>query len=172
MSNDIPTIADLKQAVEAGQRITPADVSMISHAESVLTGRGPLRGGPAATAQSLAMRQMNFDAQLDEVSRKPQSHITHEDAREMQATEGRAFGRPPGRGSVSEQVRSIADRNEILGLPPVPTELPVYVTKDDAREAQRAESMVYGGQIPRQGMAAQMQSAADKIDNVRRDEPW
>lgn len=33
------------------------------------------------------MRQMNFDAQLDEVSRKPQSHITHEDAREMQAIE-------------------------------------------------------------------------------------
>ncbi|KAJ5630313.1 uncharacterized protein N7484_010413 [Penicillium longicatenatum] len=173
MSADIPTVADLKQAVEAGQRITPADVSMISHAESVLTGRGPLRGGPAeATAQSLAMRQMNFDAQLDEVSRKPQSHITHEDAREMQATEGRAFGRPPGRGSVSEQVRSIADRNEILGLPVVPTEVSVYVTKDDAREAQRAESMLYGGQTPRQGMAAQMQSAADKIENVRREEPW
>ncbi|KAJ5765811.1 hypothetical protein N7520_005370 [Penicillium odoratum] len=172
MSAEIPTVADLKQAVEAGQRITPADVSMISHAESILTGRGPLRGGPAATAQSLAMRQMNFDAQLDEVSRKPQSHITHEDAREMQATEGRAFGRRPGRGSVSEQVRTIADRNEILGLSPVPTEVPVYVTKDDAREAQRAESLVYGGQTPRQGMAAQMQSAADKIENVRREEPW
>ncbi|KAJ5660511.1 hypothetical protein N7507_006962 [Penicillium longicatenatum] len=181
MSADIPTVADLKQAVEAGQRITPADVSMISHAESVLTGRGPLRGGPAeATAQSLAMRQMNFDAQLDEVSRKPQSHITHEDAREMQATEvvlSHRISRPciwptPGRGSVSEQVRSIADRNEILGLPVVPTEVSVYVTKDDAREAQRAESMLYGGQTPRQGMAAQMQSAADKIENVRREEPW
>lgn len=47
MSADIPTVADLKQAVEAGQRITPADVSIISHAESVLTGRSPLRGGPA-----------------------------------------------------------------------------------------------------------------------------
>jgi hypothetical protein len=133
-----------------------------------------------ATAQSLAMRQMNFDTQLDEVSRKPQSHITHEDAREMQATEvvlshrisrqrltamqGRAFGRPPGRGSVSEQVRSIADRNEILGLPVVPTEVSVYVTKDDAREAQRAESMLYGGQTPRQGMAAQMQvSGASEV---------
>ncbi|KAJ5729698.1 uncharacterized protein N7483_004206 [Penicillium malachiteum] len=166
---DLPSVADLKQAVEAGQRITPGDVSTISHAESQLTGRGPLRGGPAAVAQSLAMRQMNFDTKFEEVSRKPQSHITHEDAREMQAAEGRAFGRPPGRGSVSEQVRSIADRNEILGIPPVPTEMPVYVTKDDAREAQRAESMVYGGQIPRQGMAAQMQSAADKIENVRRD---
>jgi hypothetical protein len=38
-------------------------------------------------AQSLAMRQMNFDTKLDEISRKPQSHITQEDAREIQATE-------------------------------------------------------------------------------------
>lgn len=33
------------------------------------------------------MRQMNFDTKFDEVSRKPQSHITQEDAREIQATE-------------------------------------------------------------------------------------
>ena len=33
------------------------------------------------------MRQMNFDTKLDEVSRKPQSHITQEDAQEIQATE-------------------------------------------------------------------------------------
>lgn len=55
----------------------------------------------------------------------------------------------------------IADRNEILGIPPVPTEVPVYITKDDAREAQRAESMLYGGQIPRLGMASQMQVSRD-----------
>lgn len=36
-------------------------------------------------------------------------------------------------------------------------DVPVYVTKDDAREAQHAESTVYGGQNPRGGMAAQMQ---------------
>lgn len=42
--------------------------------------------GPA-TAQSLAMKQINFDAKFDEVSRKPQSHITQEDARELQSTE-------------------------------------------------------------------------------------
>lgn len=33
------------------------------------------------------MKQMNFDTKLDEISRKPQSHITQEDAREIQATE-------------------------------------------------------------------------------------
>lgn len=70
---------------------------------------------------------------------------------------GRAFNKPPGVGSVSAQVRSIAARNEVLGLPPVAGEAPVFVTKDDAREAQRAESQVYGGQIPRRGMAASMQ---------------
>jgi hypothetical protein len=33
------------------------------------------------------MRQMNFDTKIDELTRKPQSHITQEDAREIQATE-------------------------------------------------------------------------------------
>lgn len=45
--NDLPSVAELKQAAECGQRITPEDVSVISHAESGLTGRGPIRGGPA-----------------------------------------------------------------------------------------------------------------------------
>jgi hypothetical protein len=115
---------------------------------------------------------MNFDTKIDELTRKPQSHITQEDAREIQATEGRAFNRPPQAGSVSAQVRSIANRNEALGLPPVAVDVPVYVTKDDAREAQHAESTVYGGQNPRGGMAAQMQSAADKIEYARRGSEW
>lgn len=33
------------------------------------------------------MRQMNFEALADELSRKPRSHITQEDAREIQAAE-------------------------------------------------------------------------------------
>lgn len=60
-------------------------------------------------------------------------------------------------GSVSAQVRSIANRNEALGLPPVAIDGPTYITKDDASEAQKAESMIYGGQNPRGGMAAQLQ---------------
>lgn len=63
----------------------------------------------------------------------------------------------------------------------------VYVTKDDSREAQSAESKIFGGQVPRGSMAAQMQvslgyrreivtfllrfdalkSAADKIEHVK-----
>ncbi|OJJ46044.1 hypothetical protein ASPZODRAFT_152278 [Penicilliopsis zonata CBS 506.65] len=164
MSFDLPSVSELKRAAEAGQRITAEDVSVIAQAESELTGSGPIRGGPAATAQSLAMRQMNFDTKFDELTRKPQSHITQEDAREIQATEGRAFNKPPGAGSVSAQVRSIANRNEFLGLPPEPSTASAFVTKDDARDAQSAESKVYGGQNPRGGLAAQMQ--------VRRPIPW
>lgn len=108
----MPSVADIKRAVESGQRITAEDVSVIAQSESELTGTGPVRGGPAgeaahlsnsadsvnpavcffffaATAQSFAMRQMNFDTKIDEVSRKPQSHITQEDAREIQSTEVR-----------------------------------------------------------------------------------
>lgn len=102
MSFDLPSIDELKRSAESGQRITAEDVSVISQSESELTGSGPVPGGPAgsslsgrsdtpansvATAQSLAMKQMNFDTKLDEVSRKPQSHITQEDAREIHATE-------------------------------------------------------------------------------------
>ncbi|KAJ5581297.1 hypothetical protein N7450_007598 [Penicillium hetheringtonii] len=174
MTFDIPSVSELKHAAETGQRITPADVSTISQAESELTGRGPVRGGPAgnfdpsllkrygseleklnvnvATAQSIAMRQMNFDTKVDEVSRKPSIDITQRDAREIQSTEGRAFHRAPGFGSISAQVRTIANQNE-----------------EDARETQRAESLFYGGVIPSGGMASQMQSAADKVDQARRD---
>lgn len=127
-----------------------------------------------ATAQSLSMRQMNFENKVAEVSRKPSSAISLEDADEIQATEvrdlifvsaqianaysvqGRAFNQPPGIGYITAQVRSIADSNEALGLTAA-ADVPAYVTKDDSRDAQQAEALVYGGQNPRGGMAAQMQ---------------
>ncbi|OKO90567.1 hypothetical protein PENSUB_13284 [Penicillium subrubescens] len=178
MNLDLPTVAELKQAAESGQRITAQDVSAISQVENRLTGRGPVRGGPAgvcflifaemfspgwvlieklATAQSIAMKQMNFDSTIEEVSRKPQSLITQDDARVVQSTEGRAFNKPPGIGSISAQVRSIANRNDYYNVPAVPTEAPAYITKEDAREAQLVESMYYGGQIPSYSTAANMQ---------------
>ncbi|PYH37135.1 uncharacterized protein BO87DRAFT_302443 [Aspergillus neoniger CBS 115656] len=162
MSSEIPDIPELKRAVESGQRIDPEDVSALAQNESELTGGGPISGGAAATAQSIAMKQMNFDEKLEALSRKPQSHITQEDARELHTAEGRAFNKPPGPGSVSAQVRSIADRNEALGVPAIPGEASVYITKDDAREAQHAESTIYGGQDPRGGIAAQMQVSVKK----------
>ena len=57
-------------------------------------------------------------------------------------------------------------------------DIPAYVTKDDAREAQRAEAMLYGGHIPSQGMAASMQVSwrlagveANGTDWTRRAQP-
>lgn len=58
---------------------------------------------------------------------------------------------------MGAQVHSIANRNKALGLPPVPVEVPVFVTKDNAWEAQSIKLNVYGGQNPQGGMAAQMQ---------------
>jgi hypothetical protein len=42
-----------------------------------------------ATAHSLSSKQMNFEAKVDELARKPQSHYTQEDAREIQSAEVR-----------------------------------------------------------------------------------
>lgn len=47
MSFDIPSIDELKRTAEIGQRITPDDVSVISQAESEMTGSGPVHAGPA-----------------------------------------------------------------------------------------------------------------------------
>ncbi|KAL3473366.1 hypothetical protein BJX99DRAFT_199855 [Aspergillus californicus] len=157
MSSDLRSTDELKRTVESGQRITAEDISSIGHTERELTGDGPTKGGPLVTAYDLAMRQREFDAKFNELAERPQSHYTQEDAQEMQELEGRAFNQRPGAGSVAAQVRSIADRNEALGLPPTSAATPAYVTKWDASEAQHEESKIYGGQNPRGGMAAQMQ---------------
>jgi hypothetical protein len=92
------------------------------------------------------------------------------------AEQGRAFNTPPGPASISAQVRSIADRNEALGLPAVADPGPVYVTKEEASEAQALESRLTGGMVPRGSLAAQMQggsshtferSPTDRRDRVR-----
>ncbi|RAO73828.1 uncharacterized protein BHQ10_009840 [Talaromyces amestolkiae] len=169
---DLPSVNEIKRAAAAGQRFTSEDVSIIAQAESELTGGGPVKGGPAATAHSLASKQMNFDAKFDELSHKPPSHITQDDARQLQSAEGRAFNAPPGVASVSAQVRSIADRNEVLGLPAVQDPGPVYVTKEEASEAQSVESMYTGGMVPKGGYAAQLQSAADKREAAMHGVTW
>lgn len=46
-SSNLPTVNDIKTAAAAGQRFTSEDVSAIAHAESELTGGGPVKGGPA-----------------------------------------------------------------------------------------------------------------------------
>ncbi|KAF7716545.1 Uncharacterized protein PECH_005165 [Penicillium ucsense] len=165
MNLDLPSVAELKQAAEAGQRITSDDVSVISQVENRLTGRGPVRGGPAATAQSIAMKQMNFESTVEEIARKPPNLITQDDARTIQSMEGRAFNRPPGSDSISAQVRSIANRNEYYHVPAMPID-PMYINRDFSRETQRTESVYSGEPVSSYNTAVNTESAADKLGNL------
>ncbi|KAL4816511.1 hypothetical protein BDW67DRAFT_184672 [Aspergillus spinulosporus] len=97
-STEFPFIVDLKRAVESGQRITPEDISLIGQIECEL---------------------IDFDAKLGELAVTPQSHLTMEDAQEIEEMETLALNKLPGAGSSSAQVRSIAERNDAVGLPPV-----------------------------------------------------
>jgi hypothetical protein len=94
MTSEFPSLSDLKLAASRGQRITPDDVSVIGQLETELTGSdnsagdGSARVGPMQkTAQGIAAGQIDFDAKLDELSQKPRSHITREDAMEIQELE-------------------------------------------------------------------------------------
>lgn len=71
------------QATE-GRLITQFEAAAIAHAESDMTGRGPIPGGAAATAQGLHDRQPNFLAVAGEVARKPSEEVTQEDAAKVQ----------------------------------------------------------------------------------------
>ncbi|KAL4900775.1 hypothetical protein BDW74DRAFT_89960 [Aspergillus multicolor] len=81
---EFPSIDDLKQAVESGQRITAENVSVIGQLERELTGStGPMQ----ETAQALVTGQMDFDAKLDELAVKTRSHITMRDTQEIEEME-------------------------------------------------------------------------------------
>ncbi|KAJ6172774.1 hypothetical protein N7470_001841 [Penicillium chermesinum] len=157
MGLEIPSVAELKDAAESGERITPQDVSAISQMESELTGRGPL--------------SRRTCCKFDEVLRKPEHHITRHDARKMHATEGRAFNRRPGQESVSAHLHHIADRNERLRPPldsaNVPTQVDYVDLANEVQEGERTPSQE--GPLPRRSMAAEMQSLADQLETIRCD---
>ncbi|ENH63849.1 hypothetical protein FOC1_g10007990 [Fusarium oxysporum f. sp. cubense race 1] len=107
----LPTKDDIKAQAVDGRPITQAEASAIASEESALTGSGPIKGGVAATAQSLHDKQQNFLEKAGEVVRKPPTEVTKEDAAEVQRAEARAKGRPPGKGSTAADVQSVADTN-------------------------------------------------------------
>ncbi|KAI1391594.1 uncharacterized protein F4822DRAFT_427448 [Hypoxylon trugodes] len=63
-------------------------------------------------AQSEHDKQQNFFAKAGEIARKPVDKVTKEDAAQVQRAEARALGEPPGKGSTSADVQSLADQNE------------------------------------------------------------
>ncbi|EXL63189.1 hypothetical protein FOCG_01555 [Fusarium oxysporum f. sp. radicis-lycopersici 26381] len=107
----LPTKDDIKAQAVDGRPITQAEASAIASEESALTGSGPIKGGVAATAQSLHDKQQNFLEKAGEVVRKPPTEVTKEDAAEVQRAEARAKGGPPGKGSTAADVQSVADTN-------------------------------------------------------------
>ncbi|KAK7750931.1 hypothetical protein SLS62_007063 [Diatrype stigma] len=111
MEPEVPSKPKLQAQARDGRPITQAEASSIAATESTITERGPIKGGAAATAQSLHDRQQNFLAKAGEVARKPATGITKEDAAQVQRAEARAAGGPPGRGSASAKVQSLADEN-------------------------------------------------------------
>ncbi|KAI2778255.1 hypothetical protein F4815DRAFT_447619 [Daldinia loculata] len=90
-----------QRAVE-GHPITQAEASQLAAAETDITGFGPIKGGPAAIAQSEHDRQQNFIAKASEIARKPVNQIIKEDA-----AQARAFGEPPGKGSTAAGVHTV-----------------------------------------------------------------
>ncbi|KAL2022615.1 hypothetical protein VTK56DRAFT_4959 [Thermocarpiscus australiensis] len=109
-SGQLPAKEQVMDRAAKGRPVTQAEASVLESAESKIAG-GPSRGGPAATAESLHDRQQNFSQVASEVTQKPAEEITKEDAERVQRAETRALGHPPGKGSLSAEVQSIADRD-------------------------------------------------------------
>ena len=86
---EIPSKVELDAQAHEGQPITQAEASDIAASESLITERGPIKGGAAATAQSLHDRQQNFLEKAGEVARKPADEVTKEDAAAVQRAEVR-----------------------------------------------------------------------------------
>ena len=87
MEGQLPDKNALKDRAANGHPITRAEVSHIASEESDLTGMGPIKGGSAATAQSIRDRQQNYVETAGDVARKPASEITKEDAAHVQRAE-------------------------------------------------------------------------------------
>ncbi|KAI0849129.1 hypothetical protein F5Y00DRAFT_261944 [Daldinia vernicosa] len=106
MEGELPPKEELHRRAVEGHPITQAEASELAAAETDITGFGPIKGGPAAVAQSEHDRQQNFIAKAGEIARKPVDQITKEDA-----AQARAFGEPPRKGSTAASVQSLADQN-------------------------------------------------------------
>ena len=89
MEGDIPQKDELQARAMEGRPITQSEASTIAANESDMTGRGPIKGGTAATAQSIHDRQQHFLEKAGDIARKPIDEITKKDAAEVQSAEVR-----------------------------------------------------------------------------------
>ncbi len=127
MESRLPTKQEIvAQATE--RPITQAEASDLTSAESNLTGRGPGRGGPAATAQSLRDLQRNLGApggsgasmeaklpateqlEADFTEGRP---ITQAEASAVASAESSITGRGPIKGGPASTAQSVHDRQQL-----------------------------------------------------------
>ncbi|WYZ39767.1 hypothetical protein EsH8_IV_000108 [Colletotrichum jinshuiense] len=110
-SHLLPNKNEIREQAAEGEPITQTKASTLASAETDLTGFGPIKGGTAATAQSIHDKQQNFIATAGEVARKPAQEVTREDAAQVQKAEARVLGGRPPKGSASAHAQALADEN-------------------------------------------------------------
>jgi len=122
MESQLPTKEQIvAQATE--RPITQAEASDLTSAESNLTGRGPVRGGPAATAQSLRDQQRALASSKEKLPATEQLEadfnegrpITQTEASAIASTESSITGHGPMKGGPGSTAQSVHDRQQRLG---------------------------------------------------------
>ena len=93
MAEELPKPEDIRERAASGIPITRQEISDITKAEQTVPGQ-TVKGGSAATAQSLYAKQQDFYNQATEVLSRPAEEITKEEADQMQAAEVRT-PKPP-----------------------------------------------------------------------------
>ena len=124
MESRLPTKEEIvAQATE--RPITQAEASDLTSAEANLTGRGPVKGGPAATAQSLRDRQRSLRASGASMEAKlPDTEqleadftegrpITQAEASAVASAESSITGRGPIKGGPASTAQSVHDRQQL-----------------------------------------------------------
>ncbi|GKT49807.1 uncharacterized protein ColSpa_09988 [Colletotrichum spaethianum] len=87
MEPQLPNKDEICQQAAEGEPITQTKASTFASVENDVTGFGPIKGGTAATAQSVHDKQQNFISKAGDVARKPAQEITKEDAAAIQSAE-------------------------------------------------------------------------------------
>ncbi|KAI7776364.1 seed maturation protein pm25 [Diaporthe eres] len=95
----------LKTRAVEGAPLSQEEVSAIQSEETSRTCFGAVKGGPAATAQSIHDKQQTFFQKAGDLARKPVGESTREDAAEVQKAEAQVLGGPPGAGTTSSVVQ-------------------------------------------------------------------
>jgi len=121
MESQLPTKQEvIAQATE--RPITQAEASDLTSTESNLTGRGPVKGGPAATAQSLRDQQRTLATSREKLPATEQlaadfnegRPITQTEASAIASTESSITGHGPMKGGPASTAQSVHDRQQRL----------------------------------------------------------